>query len=81
MRAGMPQDEARRRAVVALGGIEATKERYRDRRGLPILEMFLKDVRFAGRMLRKHPAFTLVTLCALTIGMGANAVIFASSTR
>ena len=76
MRAGMPEDEARRRAVVALGGIEVTKERYRDRRGLPILEMFLKDVRFAGRMLRKRPAFTLVTVCALTIGMGANAVIF-----
>jgi len=76
MRAGMPPDEARRRAIVALGGIEPTKERYRDRRGLPILEMFLRDLRFAGRMLRKRPAFTLVTLCALTVGMGANAFIF-----
>ena len=55
IRAGMPRDEARRRAVVALGGIERTKEELRDRRGLPILESWLRDTRFGVRTLRKSP--------------------------
>lgn len=76
IRAGMPPDEARRRALVSLGGVEALKEQYRDRRGLPWLETVLQDVRFGLRMIRRNPGFSTVAIGALTIGIGANIGIF-----
>jgi len=51
LRAGMEPDEARRQALLTLGGLESIKETYRDRRGLPILETTLQDVRYALRRL------------------------------
>src|SRR5688500_16378413 len=76
IKAGMTPTEARRQAIIALGGIEQAKERYRDRRGLPSLEAFLQDVQFAGRMLRKQPAFTLSALSMLTLGLALTAGTF-----
>jgi macrolide transport system ATP-binding/permease protein len=76
IRAGMAPDEARRQAILALGGIEQTKERYRDRRAVPLLEAFLQDLRFGVRTLRKNPAFAFGAVGALAIGMGANVIIF-----
>src|SRR5687768_10513214 len=69
LKAGMTPADARRRAIIALGGVEQAKEQYRDRRGLPSLEAFLHDVHFAGRMLRKQPAFTLSAVAMLTLGL------------
>jgi len=76
VRSGLSQEEARRRALIELGGVEATKEHYRDRRGIPLLETFLRDLRFSFRMLRKNPAFTLIAVVTLTLGIGANTAIF-----
>ena len=53
LRAGMTPAEARRRAVIALGGVEGTKEAYRDRRGLPAFESMLRDLRYGIRTLVK----------------------------
>ena len=65
LRAGMTPDEARRRALMALGGLEQTKDQYRDRRGVPWLETLLQDVRFGLRTLRKQKAFTAVAVTTL----------------
>jgi len=74
---GIPPDEARRQARLALGGPEQVKEKCRDARGTRWLEDLLQDTRYALRTFRRKPGFTVVALLILSLGIGATTVMFA----
>ena len=76
LRAGMSPALARRDALIRLGGVEQTRERYRDRLGLPAVENAVKDFRYALRLMRRNPGITALILSTLAVGIGANAAMF-----
>lgn len=76
LRAGMTPEEARRCALVKAGGIELAREECRDRRSLPVVETFVRDLRHALRLLARGPVFTVITVLSLALGIGASTAIF-----
>jgi hypothetical protein len=73
---GVSPEDARREALRNFGGVEQTKEFYRDQRGLPLLETTLQDLRFGLRLFRRSPGFSILAILCLTLGIGANAAVF-----
>ncbi len=81
MRAGLSPEEARRQALIRLGGVEQTRQAYRDRRTLPWLESLVRDLRFCIRTLAKHHTVTAIAILSIGLGIGANATIFSMISR
>lgn len=73
---GMPEGEARRVASVRFGGEERFKESTREAWGVAPVTDFFGDVRFAGRQLRKRPAFTALASLTLALGIGGTVALF-----
>ncbi len=77
LRAGMTPEQARREAILQLGGVEQAKQVYRERGTMPWIEDLAQDLRFALRQLIKNPAFACTVIVVLALGMGACVAIFA----
>lgn len=76
LRRGMAPEEARRQALLRFGGTLQAKERHREARGLPALEVLGQDLRQAARTLRRDRVFASVAVLILGLGLGANVLVF-----
>jgi len=76
LRRNMTPGEARRQALIALGGTELMREHHREARGLPVLETLMQDLRYAFRRLRHDVGSTVFAILIAGIGIGASSTIF-----
>lgn len=73
---GMSSQEARRSAMLTMGGITQVEQQCRDARGGSILDDFVQDFRYGFRQLGRSPGFSALAILCLTLGIGANAAVF-----
>jgi len=74
--AGLPPDDARRKARLEFGGTMQTQEAYRDREGWPAIEHLVQDVAYAMRVLSKRRVLLVTTTVSIAFGVGINIAAF-----
>ena len=74
--AGMSAVEARRQAALKLGAAQAIREQHHAEQGLPFVENFLLDLRYAFRVLHRSPGLSLIAIATMALGVGATTAIY-----
>ena len=78
VRDGATTAEARRRAVLRLGGLDQAKEHVRGGRHGAWLDLAGRDVRYGLRQVRRNPAFSAIAIATLALGIGGIAAMFSA---
>ena len=78
LRRGLSPVEARRRAILRLGGPQSIAESWHDQRVLPLLDTVPRDARLAVRRLVHEPSFAAVCIVTLAVAVGANTAMFSA---
>jgi putative ABC transport system permease protein len=73
---GIPPAEGRRRALAAFRGMTQTREAHREARGGAVFDTIARNVRYAGRSVRRRPGFAAAVVLTIALGIGANAATF-----
>ncbi|MGC2617655.1 MAG: permease prefix domain 1-containing protein, partial [Acidobacteriaceae bacterium] len=73
---GLSDEEARRQARLRFGNPRSTRERVWRYRSLPWIDDLWRDFRFAVRSLAKTPAFTIIAILVIAVGIGVNTAVF-----
>ena len=81
VRSGLTSEEARRQAIIRIGGTEQVRQRQREQRTLPWLERLIRDVAYSIRTLARHRSVTAIAVLSIGLGIGANATIFSVINR
>ena len=76
VRAGASPDEARRAALMEVGGVARVKDQIRDERPGMMVDNTARDLRYGIRQLRRSPGFAAIAIVTIALGIGATSAIF-----